>query len=323
MRDAYQLRGRPAGHRPPPWRDIRLLKVIGQAIFLLLLAIVVVAGYLNLRANLFALNMGTSFSFLNQPAGFEISGSDFRQSQTMFAAFMIGASNTVKVALSGIVLASLFGLLIGLGRLSSNWLVRKAAIAYVEVFRNIPVLLIILFCYLGLVLQLPAEADAVRLGDLIVLSNKGVSLPWWGAGDQVVLSGQFTALLLGLVFYTASHIAEVVRASILAVPRGQSEAANALGLSDRQRLRLVVLPQALRIMIPPLANQYLNLTKNSSLAVAIAFPEVSRIVNIAIGQRAPAPQAVVVLMGFYLAISLSIALVTNVVNWRIGLRGAR
>jgi general L-amino acid transport system permease protein len=131
------------------------------------------------------------------------------------------------------------------------------------------------------------------------------------------LEPEYTALLLGLVVYTASHIAEIVRASILAVPRGQSEAAEALGLSSGQRLRLVVLPQALRVMIPPLANQYLNLSKNSSLGVAIGYAEITSITNILIGNGQPAPQSIAVMMGIYLVFSLAIAAVTNLAGRRL------
>jgi general L-amino acid transport system permease protein len=135
------------------------------------------------------------------------------------------------------------------------------------------------------------------------------------------LAPEYAALLLGLVIYTASHIAEIVRGSILAVSRGQSEAANAVGLSDFQRLRFVVLPQAFRISIPPVANQYLNLVKNSSLGVAVSYYEVTKITQVSISQRAPAVQAILVLMGIYLVFSLSIALVTNLINRRLTLKG--
>jgi general L-amino acid transport system permease protein len=157
---------------------------------------------------------------------------------------------------------------------------------------------------------LPLEPSLPERGDL-------------GTENGLLLSPEYGALLLGLTLYTASHIAEIVRGSILAVPRGQTEASNALALSGVQRLRLVVLPQAFRIMIPPLINQFLNLTKNSSLGVAVAFPEVTRVMRIAIGQQAPAPQSVAILMGIYLALSLAFSLIGNLVNWRVALRGAR
>lgn len=382
--------------RPPLWRDTRFLQIVAQVLFVALLGWVLWSLYANLRDNLARLNMGTSFSFLGDRAGFEISGSDFERTETFLKAFMIGVGNTVAVAVTGIVIASVIGLIVGVGRLSNNWLIRRAATVYVEFFRNIPVLLVILLCYLGIFLQLPRYSEAMRVGDFLVMSVKGIIVPWitvegelsvfgivlglgvlvavaaavwrtrvskrmgkphrrslWVLGIILVsviagnliggtplsitmpqagerasaggfrLSGEFAALTLALAVYTASHIAEVVRASILAVPRGQGEAADALGLSSRQRLNLVVLPQAMRTLIPPLANQYLNLTKNSSLAVAISFPEVSRVVYIAMGQQAPAPQSVVFLMGVYLTFSLIIALVTNIVNWRLGLKGLR
>lgn len=344
----------------------------------------------NTIGNLRRLGIGTSFDFLDQPAGFRIPDSDFRTSQSLGDAILVGVGNTLKVSAVGIVFALVLGVLVGVARLSPNWLVRRAAALYVETLRNIPVLVIIFFWYLAVILDLP-QVEAL---DLFFLSNRALVTPtlsteagivlfallaalvvvaaavvaWWrtrrfdrtgephdrvlwasgvlvigvlvaflAAGGPVAvekpervrfgvaggfrLSAEFTALLVALVLYTASHIAEVVRGSILAVPRGQGEAADALGLTAFQRLRFVVLPQATRIMIPPLANQFLNLVKNSSLGVAIAMPEVTRIVRIAISQRAPAPQSIAILMGVYLAFSLTIALVTNLVNRRLQLKG--
>jgi general L-amino acid transport system permease protein len=378
--------------RPPPWRNVKVLRFVGQAVFLLLVVLFILHIRHNLVVNLDRQGIGTDFGYLDQPAGFAIADSDFRPSQSMQDAIWVGVTNTAKVSLLGIALATVLGVIVGIARLSTNWLVRRAAALYVESFRNIPVLVIILFWYLGVLLQLPAIGGAVDL-DVVVVSNRGLVGPgldqtgnlggfllvaavglavalgvgvWrtrrfdatgephhrvlWALGVLVValaagylafgrplavsfpepgelgttggfrLTPEYAALLVALVLYTASHIAEIVRGAILAVPRGQTEAANAVALSGFQRMRFVLLPQAFRISVPPTANQYLNLVKNSSLGVAIAYPEVTRITDIAIGQQAPAPQAIAVLMGIYLAFSLMIALVTNVINRRLAIK---
>lgn len=384
----------PTARRPPPWRNVRVLRFAFQAVFLLLVALLLLYLWETATDNLRRLGIRTDFRYLRQPAGFAIPDSDFRSSQSLFDAVLVGMQNTAKVALIGIVLATIVGVVVGVARLSSNWLVRRAAAAYVEAFRNVPVLIIIIFFWLGIFLQLPPIGRAVELLDLVVVSNRGMVVPWFdkvgsGASFGVValvgflvaaavwiwrtrrfdrtgqphhrvlwagglflavlavgffatgrpwvlttpergelataggfrLSPEYAALLIGLTVYTASHIAEIVRGSILSVPRGQSEAANAVGLSDVQRLRHVVLPQAFRISIPPVANQYLNLVKNSSLGVAVSYYEVTKITQVSISQAAPAVQAILILMAVYLLFSLSIALVTNVINRRLTLRG--
>jgi general L-amino acid transport system permease protein len=302
----------------------------------------------------------------------------------------------VFLAVIGIALSTVLGVLVGIARLSSNWLVRRAASAYVETIRNIPVLVVIIFFSAAVILTLPSVDNPIEWFDAIVLSKRGLWIPslvandgagafgatlvvgvlaaglvalWrtrvsdatgrphhrvaWAFGTvlavgvvaYLVLGGplsvslpertartvaggsivgpELAALLAGLVVYTASHIAEVVRGSVQAVPKGQTEASQALGLGAGQRLRFVVLPQAFRIAIPPLSNQYLNLTKNSSLGVLIGYPELMRVTRIAIGSGAPAPQTIAVLMFIYLLISLAIAGLVNVANRRLQLRGAR
>ena len=384
----------PSARRPPPWRNVRVLRFAFQAVFLLLVAILLLYLWETATDNLRRLGIRTDFRYLRQSAGFAIPDSDFRSSQSLFDALLVGMQNTAKVSLIGIALATILGVVIGVARLSSNWLVRRAAAAYVEAFRNVPVLIIIFFLWLGVFLQLPPIGRAIEVLDLVVISNRGMVVPWFdkvgsGAAFGIValvglalaagvwiwrtrrfdrtgrphrrvlwaggiflgvlavaffalgrpwvlatpergelstaggfrLSPEYAALLLGLTLYTASHIAEIVRGSILAVPRGQSEAANAVGLSSFQRLRHVVLPQAFRISIPPVANQYLNLVKNSSLGVAVSYYEVTKITQVSISQAAPAVQAILVLMAIYLVFSLSIALVTNVINRRLTLRG--
>jgi general L-amino acid transport system permease protein len=306
-------------------------------------------------------------------------------------AVMVGLGNTLRVAVAGIILATVVGTIVGIARLSRNWLVRTGARLYVEFVRNVPLLVIVIFTYLAVFLRLPRiEDSAEALGGIV--SVRGVWIPWYEGGDRfatwllllavaaagawgvrrwrqrvqdrtgdrafgilyglgvfavgatvsaVALGGpiditipdrdgrlvsggirmapEFAALLGALVVYTASHIAEIVRGSIQSVDRGQNEAAQALALSGPQRMRLVILPQALRVAIPPLANQYLNLTKNSSLAVAIAYVELTKVTGDLIGNGAPAPQSYGFLMLLYLMISLVIAAITNLVNRRLRL----
>ncbi|HXV32894.1 MAG TPA: ABC transporter permease subunit [Gaiellaceae bacterium] len=380
--------------RPPFWRNVRVLRVVVQAVFVAAVAGLVLFLLDNVVYNLERRGIPTGFDYLRQPAGFAIPDSDFRSTQSLGDALLVGVQNTIKVALLGIVLATVLGVLIGVARLSTNWLVRKAAAVYVETFRNIPVLVIILFWYLGVMIRLPPIREAVEALDLVAVSNRGIVIPWFdqvgaGAAFGVValvavaaaagvwawrtrrfdrtgephrrglwagavllavlatgfvatgrpwtldtpevgelstsggfrLAPEYAALLVALSLYTASHIAEIVRGSILAVARGQSEAANALGLSGFQRMRFVVLPQAFRISVPPISNQYLNLVKNSSLGVAISYYEVTKVTQVSIAQSAPAVQAIALLMLIYLAFSLTIAAVTNVVNRRLTLKG--
>ncbi len=359
-----------------------------------LAAVAAVGWYLfsNMQANLRQVGIPTGFGFLDQPTGFVIPDSDFRSTQSNLDALVVGIGNTARVALVGIALATVVGVVVGVARLSTNWLVRTGAAIYVEALRNVPVLVLIVFAFTAVFLKLPPIDDAIEWLGVVVFSNRGSSIPWartgpgagvwwaavglglvgagvvavwrtrrsvasgrphhrlaWGGAvvvgvavagylllgtplqpdlpsrdGRVVTGGfrlgtEYSALLVALVVYTASHIAEVVRGSILAVPRGQAEAASALALSGFQRLRFVILPQALRIAVPPLGNQYLNLTKNSSLAVAIGFPEVTRLIRSLISQGSPAPQAVAVLMLIYLGFSLALSLVVNLFNRRLTL----
>lgn len=331
------------------------------------------------------------FDYLDQPANFPIAGSSFRPTQSVQDALVVGLGNTARIAVAGIVLATVIGTLVGIFRLSTNWLVAKAAQAYVELLRNIPVLVLIVFTYLAVFLRFPAPDDAPSVDGLAVLSVRGVWVPWlrtdqgWAVlavvalaiavavavarwrrrvfdrtGQQawagtaaaasfvavvavgflalggpvdvtapslegrVVTGGismppEYAALLVALALYTSSHIAEIVRGSIQAVPKGQTEAATALALSPAQRMRLVVLPQALRIGVPAVSNQYLNLTKNSSLAVAISYFELTKVSQVAIANRAPAVPSYALLLFVYLALSLTISALTNLANRRLAL----
>ncbi|MGH9084103.1 MAG: ABC transporter permease subunit [Acidimicrobiales bacterium] len=379
--------------RTPPWRDVRVLRAAAQVV--VAVAVVTVVGFLydNVRTRQRALGIDTTFDFLDQPAGVNIAYSDFRPGQPVRDALAVGVKNTLLVAVVGMALTLVLGTLLGVARLSSNWLVRQAATFYVETLRNIPPLLVIIFVNAAVVLgALPRIQESIDVGGLLILNNRELAVvspidrggagafvlalaagaalagvvAWWrtrrweASGEPhhrvllavlafaavavvayaalggpvdvsrpevgersirggVAMSTGYAALLTGLVLYTASHVAEIVRGSIEAVPLGQNEAATALGLSDLQRLRYVVLPQAFRIAVPPIINQFLNLTKNTSLGIAVGFSEVTLITRQVIGNGNPAVQAVILLLGIYLVISLVVSLLANVVNRRLQL----
>ena len=367
---------------------MRVLRVAFQVV--VLAAVVGLVAYLadNLQAN----DVELDFGFLDQQSGFPIAYTDHGPSDTVLEAMLTGLRNTITVAVVGIVGTLILGTLLGIARLSDNWIVRRAAGAYVEVFRNVPPLLVIVFVnslalaslppiqeadeYLGLVVVSVAEFGIVAprldgntwayLAVLVVGIAAAVAVGRWRAGvsertgvparrwlwsgglvvlavvggyllldapvvlsrpevDGLSITGgtrlglPFVATLIGLVIYTASHVAEIVRGSILAVPKGQTEAAKAIGLSASQRLRLVVLPQAFRIATPPIINQCLNLTKNTSLGVAVAFAELMGVTTTVIGNGQPAIPSILVAMGLYLLVSLVVSLFANVVNHRLRL----
>ena len=386
--------------RPPFWRDERVLQVLTQVVFLAGVAVVGMWLFSNYTVQLEEKNLLFSFDFLQQEASFDLSeGPQFSATDLYLRAFFVGVVNTFRVAIIGIVLATLVGLVVGVARLSGNWLISKIAGVYVEFFRNTPLLVQLFFWYFAVILKLPrlgsqGEVTAVTLPGPIYLSNRGMALPWprpseaFGAwlpyllaatvvavillilrrrgmrrtgrpsfnflwvlaafaviaaagwllisghplyidrpaltGEKVLrieggtfLSPEYAALLFGLVVYTGAFIAEVVRAGIMAVPHGQTEAARSQGLSEMQILRLIILPQAMRIIIPPLISQYLNLTKNSSLAIAIAFLDVYAVSNTMLNQSGRVMEVFLMLMAFYLTTSLSISAIMNVVNRRM------
>ena len=376
------------GGSVPFWRNVR---VIGWAFQLAILAlVVVVVGILlnNVRINSQNQGIPTGFDFLGQPSSFTIPANDLRDTQPVRDAIAAGTLNTLRVSVVGIVLATVFGVLIGIGRLSGNWLVRNLARVYVEALRNVPLLGLVIFAYLAVVLTLPRVEDSIQVSDLVFVNTRGATIPWptgsnlvlvaillvagvvgwlvrrWRLGvsertgepSRVVawvtptvilflaigavvagvgvtspssdgrrvtggmtLQPEYFALLLALVTYTASHIAEIVRGSIQAVPRGQAEAARAMALTGVQQMRHVVLPQAFRIAIPPMANQYLNLMKNSSLGFVISYFELTKVTSTTIGNRSPAIPAYTVLIAIYLVLSLIISLIMNTANRRLEL----
>jgi general L-amino acid transport system permease protein len=381
--------------RPPLWRNVRFLRVLGQAVFVVLLVIFLREIFLNLEFGVREQNLDLSFDFLQQRAGFDIKeGIDYSTSESYFKAFLVGVVNTIRVAVVGIILATVLGLIMGVARLSSNWLVRRISQAYVEVIRNTPVLVQIIFWWVAVILALPVIQGGFSLGGVAFLSNRGTALPWfrleegagvWGlflvagvvgwavawrwrtrvnertgrparralwaaatflavavvgfllmgtpvAGEVprtgrfgyeggLQVSPEYTALLLGLVIYTGAFIAEIIRGSIQAVSKGQKEAAEALGLTPRQQLRFVVLPQALRIAIPPLNSQYLNLTKNSSLALAIGYPDIVSVSTTIINQAGRATQILLLIMASYLLMTLFISAVMNALNRAVTVKG--
>jgi general L-amino acid transport system permease protein len=380
--------------RPPLWRDVRVIRVVLQV-----LAVAVVLGTIwvlgnNLRHELTKQGLPTTFDFLSRPTGVTVADSGFDPGSPVRDVLLVGVKNTFLIAIVGIPLLTILGTLIGIARLSTNWLVAKAATVYVETIRNIPPLLIIIFVFNAVILQLPRPTNPATPMDWFVISNlklvgpsfatsSGMGTLWlivllglatailvavWRTrlsertgrphhriviGLGIVLAatavgyfatgrpvrfslprldgrvinggfgglGSYFAVLTALVVYTASHVAEIVRGSILAVPKGQTEAANAIALSGFQRLRFVILPQAFRIALPPIINQYLNFVKNTSLAIAIGFAEITLITFQLIGNGNPAPQLILILMAVYLVFSLTISVFVNIVNRRLQLVG--
>ena len=382
--------------RPPFYRDESVLGLLSQII---VVAIVVGFGlffYNNMISGLREKHsVAISFSFLSQTAGFDIGESliEYSREKTYLRAFVVGLLNTFQVAFLGIVFATALGIVIGVMRLSTNFLINRIAAIYIDIFRNIPLLVLLIFWADAVFLKLPRVSDAIILPGPIFLSNRGVAVPWgiptdsWGAYltvlgagvllgaivawllrergkrtgrmplitlwfvvtvaaiglvgwlvlpqpmtlDQPFLEGfntqggkslsqQFIALLSGLIIYTAAFIAEVVRAGIQSVSKGQREASTALGLSPAQTLRLIIFPQALRVIIPPLTSQYLNLTKNSSLAIAIGYPDLFAVAGSTIlNQTGREIEVFTLIMGTYLSLSLLTSLLMNIYNRRIRL----
>jgi general L-amino acid transport system permease protein len=384
---------RPAA-RPSPWRNPAIRGIVLQVLFVA--AVLALGAFLvhNTVVNLRRQNIASGFGFLDREAAFGIGESliAYSPADTYARAFLVGLVNTLYVAGLGIVLATILGTVMGMARLSSNWLIRKLAQIYVETFRNIPLLLQLFFWWGLLRESAPAPRQAWQLLPDVFVSNRGVvfAVPnpdpaygwmflafcigllvtfgifrwarqrqartgqqfptgWVGLGlivglplavfliagapltlDRPGLKGfnfaggygvspEFAALLLGLVIYTGTFIAEIVRAGILAVSWGQTEAAMVLGLKPGQRMRLIVLPQALRVIVPPMTSQYLSLTKNSSLAVAIGYPDLVSIANTTINQTGQAVEGIAMIMAVYLTISLIISALMNLYNRAVAL----
>lgn len=396
---------RPASQRPPLWRDVRVLAWLFQ--------FAVVAGVIGLilwlAGNLRARGLNLDFSYLDRPAGFPIADTTFSTGQRNLSAVWIGLLNTGRLIVAGMFFALILGTLVGIARLSSNFLVSRAAKWYVEIIRNIPLLLIFLIAYYGISISyFPDARNSTDLAPWLIVNRQRVGVPWyiadttevdlgigvwrmtpnwkfvvmllavtvtvlvvrrwrtkvgervggsgaagvWSAGAALIVAvalwllfGMRTttpsmvdgglrprmeggigmtipyfAALAALVVYTSSHIAEIVRGSIQAVHKGQGEAANALALSGGQRMRFIILPQAMRIALPAIGNQFLNLTKNSSLAAVVTFPELTKVTQLGIAASSmPQVPPLFLLLGVYLVLSLVISTFVNLVNRRLAI----
>ena len=373
-----------------------------RGVFFQLLTVVVLVAFLwyitsNLFNNIEQRGITTGFNFFEQVAGFGISETPIAYDDTKstyLKAFFVGLLNTLIVSGAGIFFASILGLIIGVARLSKNYIISKLATIYVEFFRNIPILLQILFWYNVVLVALPVPRQSLQLSSNIFLNNRGLYIPkplfdtgfgfvvgaiifsialfyflrkwsikrfektgkefpslfvgsaiffilpfitYFLAGSPISLdmpslqgfnfrggmsySPEFLALTFALSIYTATYIAEAIRSGIEAVPKGQKEASVSLGLSNYQSLKIVVLPQAIRIAIPPIINQYLNLTKNSSLATAIGYPELVTVFSgTVLNQTGQAIEIILITMAVYLTISLSISLLLNFANKKLQIR---
>lgn len=382
--------------RPPFYRDERVLGVLSQII-----VVGVVFGLLGYFYNNMItalreqLGVAINYGFLRSTAGFDIGESliSYSRADTYLRAFIVGLLNTLQVAVLGIIFATLLGVVIGVMRLSTNFLVSRIASVYIDVFRNIPLLLLLIFWAQAVFFKLPRVQEALILPGPIYLSNRGVAVPWgvptdsWDTYRLILLVGlilafvvarllkeqgkrtgrmplitlwwlatfvavavvgwfvvpqpltlttpelvgfntqggrvfsqQLMALLSGLIIYTAAFIAETVRAGIQAVSKGQREASTALGLTGFQTLRLIIFPQALRVIIPPLTSQYLNLTKNSSLAIAVGYPDLFAVAgNTILNQTGRAIEVFSLVMSIYLFFSLTTSFFMNIYNQRIRL----
>ena len=303
------------------WNHPRIRGLIYQAV--LISAVVALIAWLshNTWVHLKERGIQSGFDFLWDSAGFDIGESliAFDASQSYAVAFGVGLLNTLRVSCIGIVCATLWGAVLGWGRLSNNALARGLCYGYVEVFRNIPLLLQLFMWYVVLVDVMPASDHPLQLGRGILLSKEGLQLLWVGA-EGVTFTPEFVALTWGLTLYSAAFMSEVIRAGIVSVAQGQAEAAHSLGLTRWQSMRWVILPQALRVIIPPLTNQYLSLIKNSSLAVAIGYPDLVSVSNTALNQTGRAVECILLVMAVYLSLSLFTAWCMNLYNQRMALK---
>ena len=311
---------------PPWWRNRRYLPWLVQGVVALAVGVVVAFLLTNLLLNLTARGLLLSWSWLGQPAGFDLAETilPFDASLPYWRAMLAGLVNTLRVVIAGLVGATVLGTLIGTASFSSNGLLRGLARVYVEVIRNIPLLLQLIFWYFVVFLALPNGTDAIQLPGL-VLAKSGLFL-----GDPQLVNGvwqaplrftvEFGALLTGLVVYTAAFIAEVVRGGIASVPKGQWEAASSLGFAPLLTLRRIVLPQALRVIVPGLNSQYISLAKNSSLAVACGFTDLYSVSETTLNQTGRAVEVMLILLGSYLLIDLVISALMNGLNGLVQLK---
>ena len=392
-----RIRQKGASDLPPMWRDVTGLAIAAQIGAIVVLALVGGYFWTNFTTRADDIGLDLSFDFLAEPAQITIADNPLSPADSVGEALAAGFLNTIRIIVVGIPVSLLLGTLVAIARLSSNWLLRKIATGYVEFFRNIPPLVVIIFIWRVVFLEgFPAAVESWQPGGWFIFNNSRFAIPsiagqenfatfrllliaglvvaiavgvWrtrvfnqtgqphhrvvWSVGtflaigivSFVVLGGPaaisrpevdeagrvytggfrmempYAALTTALVVYTGTHIAEIVRGSILAVHKGQVEAANALALSAFQRYRFVILPQAMRIAFPPLINQFLNFSKNTSLALAIGFAETTSLINNLFGQSQPAPQLILILMLLYLTLSLVLSAIGNLVNRRLRIVG--
>lgn len=315
-------------HTTSFWHDPKKRSLIFQLFVLVLILIAGTLLFTNTQKNLARQSIATGFGFLDQEASFDISESLIPHSatNTYAHAFVVGILNTLKVAFLGIFLSTILGTFFGIARLSTNWLVKKGAGFTIEVLRNTPLLLQLFFWYAILTEVLPHPRDALNPIASIFLSNRGLhiggELKGFNFEGGFTLSPEFIALLVGLVLYSSAFVAEIVRAGIGSVDKGQIEAAKTLGLKPNHILKLVVLPQALRVIIPPLTGQMLNLTKNSSLALAIGYPDIVSVANTTINQTGQAIEGIALIMAVYLFFSLLTSALMNLYNKKTMLKYA-
>ena len=312
---------------------------------LLLISLTLGLAYLfsNTMQNMHQRGIQGGFGFLFDPAGFDISESwiEFNSDESYAKAFLVGLINTIRVSILSIITCTVFGILLGLGRVQENPLIKLICYFYTEFFRNIPLLIQLLIWYVLMVEWLPDSQSSIEISFLnfnFFLSKDGFAFPWFKdlvAGYALespdlidtnitggaTLSPEFMALYVGLSIYTSAFIGELVRAGLVSIDKGQIEAGLSLGLTRLQITRLIVMPQALRVIIPPLTNQYLNLIKNSSLAVAIGYPDLVNISNTALNQTGHALECVFIIMAIYLVLSLLTSWLMNTYNKRVMLRG--
>lgn len=380
-------------NKTPLWRDDRFWKITFQV--LAIIAVVMITDFFlfNLRLNMAKRGSIFGFDFLSSQASFDIGEYliPFQSQDAYGRAFLVGILNSLKLMIVGVALTTGLGITAGIARFSSNWLVRQIVSVYVDLFRNTPILLQLLFWYFAVFSNLPKVEDRMLVLGSVYLSNRGVAIPWmsssttawlsllglvilaiatflvWqqrtkvmveqGASGQNLLFGlvgmgvtalilffwglqwsfpviaeagkvngglsltaEYCSALLGLVFYTSAFVSEIVRSGIQSVAKGQWEAAKALGLNSGLLMRLVIFPQALRVMIPPLTSEYLNLCKNSSLAIAIAYPDVYAVSSTILNQTGRAIEIVLMIMATYLTINLVISLAMNLLNSSVQLK---
>jgi general L-amino acid transport system permease protein len=380
--------------KTPFWLDPKKRAILFQFLTFCMLGLLAYYLVSNTLINLQKQKIATGFRFLGKEASFEIGESliPYSAASTYGRALLVGALNTIKVAFIGVVITIILGTIIGVARLSTNWLVSKLASIYIEVMQDIPVLLQLFFWYAIFYETLPAPRQAISAGAGVYLSNRGVAftipeahpahkymllafllgclivyvmrrwarkrqertgqffpvfrvglailfglpfITWLAFGTPlkmdipklvgfnfeggVMVSPEFIALLMGLILYTAAFVAEVVRAGIQSVSKGQTEAAMSIGLRPTLVLNLVILPQALRVIVPPLTSQMLNLTKNSSLAVAIGYPDFVSVANTTMNQTGQSIEGVALIMAVYLFFSLSTSAFMNWYNKRVAL----